>query len=245
MAEKFYSFKEVLSELQVDENELKRLVSEGTLRGFRDGASMKFRKEDINKLKKGREAEPTIILTDSDAEITLPSESDLLVDESTRDRETVLNMDVFDTEELPSVESKPAEKGMERTEAISTAPPAPAAEVDEGAATIIDAAPPRRAADEAADTRVRAFEDVADYEAVSPTRTGSGRISRSARLRAIQMKRKKSTVIWTTMLFFTTAFVLWPGVFVFNTIRNATPQYAVDMGDKFRGIADWFMSIFS
>lgn len=243
MAEVYYSFEEVLSELQIDEEELKRLVSQGELRGFRDGASMKFRTEDVDRLKKGRETEPTIILTDSDAEISLPTEQDLVVDEEARERETVLNMDVFDTEELPTL-TQP-EEGMEKTEAIPSPTPAPMVEeVDEGAATIIDAgALPIREAG-APDTRAEAFAAVEDYEAVSPTRAGSGRISRSARLRAMQMKRKKSHVLWSVFLFFTTVFVIWPGPFLFNTVRNVTPQYAVDMAEKFRGIADWFMSIF-
>jgi len=244
MADDFYTFEEVLHELQIDEEELKRLVSQGELRGFRDGASMKFRQDDVESLKKGRETEPTIILTDSDAEISLPSDQDLVVDEEARERETVLNMDVFDTEELPTLEGDD-EGGLDMTEAIPAPTPAPIIEdVDEGAATIIDAtAPPIR--QKPADTRAEAFGGVEDYEAVSATRAGSGRISRSARLRAMQMKRKKSHVIWTVMIFFTTIFVIWPGPFLFNTIRNVTPQYAVDMADKFRGIADWFMNVFA
>lgn len=244
MADEFYSFEEVLAELQIDEDELKRLVSQGELRGFRDGSRMKFAKADVDRLKKGRETEPTIILTDSDAEISLPSEQDLVVDEEARERETVLNMDVFDTEELPTLSRE--EEGMEKTEAIPTPTPAPVVpDTDEGAATIIDAGtpPPRRGRQ--VDTRAEAFADVEDYEAVSATRAGSGRISRSARLRAMEMKRKKSHVIWTVMLFFTTIFVVWPGPFLFNTIRNATPSYAVDMAEKFRGIGDWFMNIFA
>ena len=233
MADDFYTFEEVLRELQVDEEELKRLVSQGELRGFRDGASMKFRRDDVNKLRKGRETEPTIILTDSDAEISLPTEQDLVVDEEARERETVLNMDVFDTEELPTLIDR--EEALEKTAAIPTPTPVPVApeEVDEGAATLIDTGAP-----------AEAFARVKDYEAVSPTRVGTGRISRSARLRAMVMKRKKSHILWTVFLFFTTIFVIWPGVFTFNTIRNVTPTYAVDMAENFRGIADWFMSLF-
>jgi excisionase family DNA binding protein len=243
MAKEYYTFEEVLNELQVDEDELKRLVSQGELRGFRDGASMKFRTEDVDKLKKGRETEPTIILTDSDADISLPSEQDLVVDEESRERETVLNMDVFDTEELPSLTQ--GEEGLQPTEAIPAPTPAPpTSDVDEGAATIIDVTAPSTE-ERPADTRAEAFAAVEDYEAVSPTRAGSGRISRSARLRTMQMKRRKSHVLWTVFLFFTTIFVVWPGVFLFNTIRNVAPQYALDMGDKFRGIGDWFMSIFA
>ena len=65
MAE-FYTFDEVMQELQIDEEELKRLISQGELRGFRDGDEIKFRRDDVLNLKKNRETEPTIILTDSD-----------------------------------------------------------------------------------------------------------------------------------------------------------------------------------
>jgi hypothetical protein len=61
----------------------------------------------------------------------------------------------------------------------------------------------------------------------------------------MEMKRKKSHVAWSVMLFFTMIFVIWPGPFLFNTIRNATPDYAVNMAEKFRGIGDWFMNIFA
>src|SRR5438093_8970129 len=90
MAE-YMSFEDVLKELQVDEEELKKLVSQGELRGFRDGTSMKFKKDDVLNLKKGRETEPTIILTDSDQEMGIAESSDeLILDESTSD--TVINI---------------------------------------------------------------------------------------------------------------------------------------------------------
>src|SRR5580704_14801305 len=62
MAIEYMSFEDVLGELQIDEEELKKLVSQGELRGFRDGLSMKFKKDDVLNLKQGRETEPTVIL---------------------------------------------------------------------------------------------------------------------------------------------------------------------------------------
>ena len=49
MAEKgeFYSFDEALKELRLKEEELKRLVSEGEIRAFREGDTMKLRKADV------------------------------------------------------------------------------------------------------------------------------------------------------------------------------------------------------
>ena len=58
----YFSFEDVMSELELGEEELKRMVSEGELRAFRDENKMKFKKEDVESLKKGRITEPTIIL---------------------------------------------------------------------------------------------------------------------------------------------------------------------------------------
>ncbi|MGE0434003.1 MAG: hypothetical protein AB7K09_06930 [Planctomycetota bacterium] len=62
MGLEYYAFDKVLGELGMDEDELKRLVSEGQIRAFRDENRMKFRKDDIDSLKKGKQTEPTIIL---------------------------------------------------------------------------------------------------------------------------------------------------------------------------------------
>ncbi|SVC80851.1 uncharacterized protein METZ01_LOCUS333705, partial [marine metagenome] len=58
----YFGFEDVMSELELGEEELKRMVSEGELRAFRDENKMKFKKEDVDSLKKGRITEPTIIL---------------------------------------------------------------------------------------------------------------------------------------------------------------------------------------
>jgi excisionase family DNA binding protein len=51
----FYSFDEVLRQLNIDENRLKRLVSEGEIRAFREGDQMKFKRAEIDNLAgKGR-----------------------------------------------------------------------------------------------------------------------------------------------------------------------------------------------
>lgn len=52
----FYTFDEVLRQLNIDENRLKRLVSEGEIRAFREGDQMKFKRTEIDNLagKSGR-----------------------------------------------------------------------------------------------------------------------------------------------------------------------------------------------
>lgn len=60
----YLSFEEVLSELNISEEDLRRMVSEGELRAFREeNNKMKFRREDVNVLKSGgRPSQPTVVL---------------------------------------------------------------------------------------------------------------------------------------------------------------------------------------
>lgn len=52
MAEQeFYSFDEALKQLRLKEEELKRLVSEGEIRAFREGGTMKLRRTDVESLR--------------------------------------------------------------------------------------------------------------------------------------------------------------------------------------------------
>lgn len=47
----YYSFDEVMKNLEVEEDELKRLVSAGEIRAFRDKDTMRFKAEDVARLK--------------------------------------------------------------------------------------------------------------------------------------------------------------------------------------------------
>lgn len=51
MADEFYNFDEALDQLNLKEEELKRLVSEGEIRAFREGNTMKLRRLDVETLK--------------------------------------------------------------------------------------------------------------------------------------------------------------------------------------------------
>lgn len=85
-------FEKVLKELLIDEDELKRLVSEGEIRAFRDEDKMKFKKTDIDGLRKGRMTEPTIILPSGGSQGGSASDDEvLLVEEDTS--ETLLDID--------------------------------------------------------------------------------------------------------------------------------------------------------
>ncbi len=62
MPEDYLSFDEALRDLQMQEAELRALVSQGKLRAFRDENTLKFRRADVEGLRKQRETEPTLVM---------------------------------------------------------------------------------------------------------------------------------------------------------------------------------------
>ena len=70
----FYTFDEVLRQLNIDENRLKRLVSEGEIRAFREGDQMKFKRAEIDNLagKGGRGSTSDTSLTEISLEDDAP-----------------------------------------------------------------------------------------------------------------------------------------------------------------------------
>ncbi len=107
----YFSFEDVLGELSLDEDELKRMVSEGELRAFRDENKMKFRKDDVESLKKGRVTEPTIILPAGGASGSKGNQDT---------GETILDMDNMggggvDETALPQLETNEGSSAKEET----------------------------------------------------------------------------------------------------------------------------------
>jgi hypothetical protein len=76
-------FAQVLSELQMSEQDLQNLIARGELRAFRAGGTMKFRQADVDLLKKERATEPTIIIPAvGSQQMNVDVPQDLGVDES-------------------------------------------------------------------------------------------------------------------------------------------------------------------
>ncbi|MBM3984717.1 MAG: hypothetical protein FJ296_03345, partial [Planctomycetes bacterium] len=70
MADKeYYSFEEVLNDLKLEENELKRLVSAGEIRAFRDKNTMRFKAEDVVRLKSTRADSDDLQLDDLELDL--------------------------------------------------------------------------------------------------------------------------------------------------------------------------------
>jgi len=76
-------FSQVLTELQMSEQDLQNLIARGELRAFRAGGTMKFRQADVDALKQERATEPTIIIPAAGSQqMNVDVPQDLGVDES-------------------------------------------------------------------------------------------------------------------------------------------------------------------
>jgi hypothetical protein len=91
--EDFLSFEKALRELKMRSEELKKLVSEGEIRAYRDGDSMKFRREDITTLGSKAEGDTKLSFADSLEDDTG------MVTEQISDEDTLLAED--DVEDKP------------------------------------------------------------------------------------------------------------------------------------------------
>jgi len=248
--DEYYTFDEVMQILQVDEDELRRMISQRELRAVKVGEQIMFLKADVNKLRGEREAEPTIILSDSDAELNVPEEQLLVSDAA--ERETVGDVEIYETEELRQLSEEETAVGatpvvtgeetvLEPKQAAPTAHQVPKAPptrkqppaTTPGDETVVDA----RAAEP--------FAGVEEFEVVTSTRAESGRISRSARLRAMLIKRRKPAIIWFFLLVGALVLILIAaplGITLFRGDEN--PEYARNLADSLRGLGDWLMSLF-
>lgn len=76
----FYTFDEVLMELKIDEQKLKRLVAEGEIRAYREGDEMRFKRFDVDSLKGLLSHEQ--LMGEADKVLRDPPEDDLIFDEA-------------------------------------------------------------------------------------------------------------------------------------------------------------------
>lgn len=267
MAVEYMTFQEVLEELQIDEEELKRLVSNAELRGFRAGSSMKFKQDDVMALKQGRETEPTIILTDSDQEMGIAESSDeLILEDSTSD--TVINIGdimggarsgsqqeiIFDTTEeytvSPHDDSDP--------EAAIPTVEVPSVSEDLGMSglsghTESDAALVEVGSDESMETEAFELMDesgetdgvaVAAPGGKAPSQRGSRRMSQSARMRSLEVQQKQGHATWTIFLLLGIMMMSYQGAIQYSEVLGSTPKWTNEIAGPLREMVDtmytWF-----
>ena len=105
MADEFYSFDEALDELRLKEEELKRLVSEGEIRAFRKGDTMKLRKSDVENLRAELSGGEVVDLGDATEELVFEDDAGLddeagMATQEIADVDTLIEDDVEDVGEL-------------------------------------------------------------------------------------------------------------------------------------------------
>ncbi|MCA8966112.1 MAG: hypothetical protein H6835_20045 [Planctomycetes bacterium] len=101
----FLSFEKALRELKMRSEELKKLVSEGEIRAFRDGDSMKFRRDDVQALTSKAAGDAELSFADSLEDDTG------MVTEQISDEDTLLADDDVVIEATPARRASPARSG--------------------------------------------------------------------------------------------------------------------------------------
>lgn len=82
-SDEFYTFDETLRELKIFEDDLKKMVSEGELRAFKDEDKMKFRKGDIEAVK-AHITDPTVLLEPDEAETPASPTAETFIEDTSK-----------------------------------------------------------------------------------------------------------------------------------------------------------------
>ena len=114
----YISFDKALAELNLRDEQLKRMVSEGEIRAFREGSSMKFRREDVDTMSRRRKGEEDLVFADA-----LEDDTGMVTEEIS-DEDTLLAEDDVETTRRPSaVRSRPTAKSVAAAPAEETQEP--------------------------------------------------------------------------------------------------------------------------
>lgn len=227
MAE-YFSFEDVMRELELGEEELKRMVSEGELRAFRDENKMKFKKEDVDSLKKGRITEPTIILPSTPTSETTD--------------ETVLDLDIG--QEAAALSETSAQIKAEDDLLIKPDEPTPETEetfIEEESETGLSTEP-LKLADEVAET-VEA-EAVTEPIAEAPRRRMPRRATAHIPVAVEEeIERKRAHPVWTVLIIIAFIASAYGGLFFYDMMRMETGKSDQPSGMT-AGMAEWVLGSF-
>ncbi|MEM7308706.1 MAG: hypothetical protein AAF682_18635 [Planctomycetota bacterium] len=123
--EQFYSFNEALEQLRLKEEELKRLVSEGEIRAFRDGETMQLRRQDVENLRNELMGGDVVDLGGAGEDLVFEDDADLgdagMATEEISEMDTMID-DVEDVGEIDLEEEEPEQRApVRRSSAVATA----------------------------------------------------------------------------------------------------------------------------
>lgn len=117
----FYSFNEALDQLNLKEEELKRLVSEGEIRAFREGDTMKLRRADVENLRKELVGGEVVDLGGAGEDLVF--EDDLELEEAGMATEEISEMDtLLEEDDVEDVGADEMELEEEVEEVVATTP---------------------------------------------------------------------------------------------------------------------------
>ncbi len=251
----YFSFEDVMKELELSEEDLKRMVSEGELRAFRDENKMKFKKEDVDNLKQGRITEPTIILPSTPG--------------GTQD-ETVLDLDIGQETASLSAESD------SRISKPSRPPPRPAPKPPPPDDDLLVQEEESKAGNEADETFIEEESDTGltteplkladevesaetvESESVTEEVVDTAPRKRAKRGRAVaevpmateeEIERRRAHPIWTVFIVLTFVLAGYSGFFVYDLLAMENGRAEQPSGitggmakwtlDQFWGDANW------
>jgi hypothetical protein len=239
----YFSFEDVMHELELGEEELKRMVSEGELRAFRDENKMKFKKEDVESLKKGRITEPTIILPSTPSSETTD--------------ETVLDLDIGqETAALSDTSAQLAAVGGKgRREEEDLVVPSEEVGSDQEETFIEEdtdtglSTEPLKLADETAEETVAA-EAVEEEAPPPPPRKRTGMTGQQRKVTARipvaveqEIEKKRAHPVWTLFIFLALLASLYSGFFFVDMVRLESGQASAP-SDVTAGTAEWVLTKF-
>jgi excisionase family DNA binding protein len=110
MNEEYMSFEQACKDLALHEDELKRLVSDGEIRGFRDKGQTIFKKEDVKALREAMSQQPVIVPSGEGEESPVEVESE----RGGEFEETVLNIEGLGDIDLGGEMTGPAVEATEK-----------------------------------------------------------------------------------------------------------------------------------
>jgi len=240
----YFSFEDVMHELELGEEELKRMVSEGELRAFRDENKMKFKKEDVESLKKGRITEPTIILPSTPSSETTD--------------ETVLDLDIGqETAALSDTSAQLAAVGGKgRREEEDLIVPSEEVGSDQEETFIEEdtdtglSTEPLKLADETAEETVAAEAVEEEAPPPPPPRKRTGMTGQQRKVTARipvaveqEIEKKRAHPVWTLFIFLALLASLYSGFFFVDMVRLESGQASAP-SDVTAGTAEWVLKKF-
>ena len=232
--QEFISFEDVITELKLTEEELKRMVSEGEVRAFRDDDKMVFKQEDIDNFKRGQITEPTVMLPPdqlppSSEEATFTEEDNTSgITEDMPFGDTDITIPSLEEEKVTTPEIEDQQTFVEEGTDFPTASLGDAVETD---ATFVEDESPATVGPDAMPTVAEEFsETVAEKPAALKPKVPPRRAAMAAPSFTLPPKRVKTHPVFIVILALGMMLMMLTGSFLFDNLRISSREKALPNG---------------